>query len=254
MKRLLTAICLAMLCAMFTVTSFAQDVLPLPDTPMGENAPRATLDTIKPAMFVGLRPGDTLEWSNMNMSGTVITFKILQTGQVIKWQPSVLCAATCKSINSPTALFEAAKNGQDVDWFVTVGSGSNKIKSNKSRLIVTEVTSGALITPTHLAEVSPASLTSLVWADWGLVVKYTLVIKDLKNGKVVLKQKLLPADVCADFAPYPYDKCTYTFGGANPTASSILKPNRYYKWFVKSVGPTGEKTVSNKFTLSTHKQ
>ncbi len=241
---------IAFLVCIFTlsVTALAQDVLPLPAA-ADEDAPRTTITLDKPVVFGAIQPGTQFSWTHIGGVGYKIKFYLRFTQQTIIWEPGTLCAAKCTTLGDPTELLAVAHDGDEVDWSVFVTMSGVKVKSEARRATVNEVNTAALLTPSPYQSVARNQVTFMKWAHLGLVTNYTLIIKNAETGVVVLKVKMNPATYCWDSSPY--DLCQYTFGGANPTVQQVLKENKHYIWFVKSVGPTGERDVSNKFDLFT---
>lgn len=249
MNRTLKLIAFLVCIFTFSITTLAQDALPLPAA-ADEDAPRTTIVLDKPGYFHAISPGVVFQWTNIaGASGYDIKFYIHQTKQTLMWDPGVFCSAKCNTLGDPTELFEIARTGYDVDWTVITKVNGVKVKSEARRGIINEVGIASPLSPDHLAQAPRNQFTMFKWAHQGLVVKYTLVVKNANTGEIVLKAKMPVANYCWD--SIPYDLCQFSFGGAHPTVQQVLKENKHYIWFVKSLGPTGETAKSNTFHLFT---
>jgi hypothetical protein len=251
MNRLIKLVVFTVFAAAFSITALAQDVLPVPETTSTDASPRAGSVTLQsPVVFGAIQPGGSYWWTPIGGGATyTVKFKILLTGQIIKWKPQVSCYIYCVTSGDPGELFAAGHDGYDVSWQVIANVNGETSKSEVRRGILNEVNAPSLLSPNHYEQIWRNEVTGFKWNHPAMVTKFTLIVRDFDSGQTVLKTVIQPTTNC--WHSSPYDLCAWTFGGVNPSVQQVLKENRHYVWFVKVVGPTGERAKSGKFHLFT---
>jgi hypothetical protein len=247
MNRLLKLVIFTLFAAAFSVTALAQDVLPVPEY-SAEAAPKAfNIATYGPAQNGEISAMSTLQWEDIGVDSYKIKFKIVRTGQVVSWTPQFMCTPQCMNYEYPTPLFNAARDGDQVKWWVIAKSGETVFKSAKMTAFVNEVDAAFSLSPSGNNVIAQDNIDRLMWNMSDLTVDYKLVVKNVETGSIVLKRVLNSTDVCDSTD----DLCAFVFGGANPTVDSVFDHGTDYKWFVVSEGVSGEKAKSPVARFST---
>lgn len=241
MYRSLKFLIFAVLAAALSAAALAQEVLPVPEYG-AESSPRFNSIAIYgPASNGEISAMSPLMWEDIGVESYKIKFKIVRTGQVITWKPQFMCTPHCMNYAYPTPLFNAARDGDKVKWWVTAKAGGNIFKSAKMTAFVNEVDAPSSLSPSGESTIALHNIEYLMWDASDIVVKYKVVIKNARTGKVVFKRNLnAPGSLC----DYTQQSCRYSFGGDNPAVDSIFKANKDYKWFVIATGVSGERAKS----------
>src|SRR5690606_20271298 len=127
-----------------------------------------------------------LMWEDIGVESYTIKFKIKRTGAVVAWAPQFMCTPQCMNYEYPTPLFNAARDGDQVKWWVVAKAGGTVFKSAKMTAFVNEVDAPISLSPSGENTVALHNIDYLMWDMSDLTVKYKVVVKNAKNGKTVL--------------------------------------------------------------------
>lgn len=250
MNRLIKLVIFTVLVAALGVTALAQDALALPAAAGAKNAPRneiPVLMTYEPGQLSAFSP---LAWTPVGAGEYKVTFKVVRTGEKIVWWPAFGCAPLCITYEYPMSLFAATRDGDTITARVTTKVDGVKYTSKKLTTIVNEVDAATLQTPADDKVIAHGTTNKFTWTIADGTTKQTLVIKNAKTGKVMLKYKVDINEDCS-----LSKTCTYSHHPENlPSGAAQLKIGKPYKWFVISKGVSGEKAKSmvNRFTMKSN--
>lgn len=180
---------------------------------------------------------DAFTWSHGGADKYILKFTIVETGQNLKHKISgASCGLDeCSVTLYKTALFNAVKDGQFVKWRVIAKYGTQKVKS-VVRTVAADMVNAPVTTPVNGAIVGNGD--ALSWTNHPVNQSYTVIVKHVASGEVVIKETMLAGEciwLCA----------------IEPHALAELQSGAQYKWFVRAKGFNGNKAKSTKHTFST---
>lgn len=240
MNRLLKFVIFTALAALLSITALAQDILPVPAYGADVSLRSNSIATYGPAENGEISVMSPLLWEDIGVDSYKIKFRIIRTGQIVTWTPQFMCTPHCMNYEYPMALFNAARDGDKVKWWITAKVGETVFKSVKKTAFVNEIDAVSLMLPGQEQVIPRDNLIFMMWELLDTAVEYKLVIKNTKTGAVVLKRNLSASDACTS----EQNLCVFTFGGANPAIASVFDHGTPYKWFIVSTGVSGEKAKS----------
>jgi hypothetical protein len=223
-RNLIAKVALITALLMLALPAAAQDALPLPRSePAVLRA--LTAEPISPIASATLAKSQVMEWSHYGAQIYKIKYRIVATGEVIKWNPSsvMTCINQKCSAIVPVELLLAAKHEQVIKWRVISNLDSVKYRSAAALAVINEGPVAQAISPQHGASIKYYNLLNYEWVGSFKGLNYTFKLFDA-SGTQIFTYTGSAFEMCGlnhpDYCSFPHS--TYL--------QSLMIPSLTYSW------------------------